>query len=77
MNFDGAKGYLVGELNKGLACMFTMMNFERIGVGIQGLGAAVRSYQNALEYAKESLFSADASKPSQIGSITFYFIGKN
>jgi alkylation response protein AidB-like acyl-CoA dehydrogenase len=53
MNFDGSKGYLVGELNKGLACMFTMMNFERIGVGIQGLGAAVRSYQNALEYAKD------------------------
>ena len=53
MNFDGAKGYLVGELNKGLACMFTMMNFERIGVGIQGLSAAVRSYQNALEYAKD------------------------
>ncbi|TPH12026.1 acyl-CoA dehydrogenase C-terminal domain-containing protein [Litorilituus lipolyticus] len=53
MNFDGAKGYLIGELNKGLACMFTMMNFERIGVGIQGLGAAVRSYQNALEYAKD------------------------
>jgi len=55
MNFDGAKGYLIGELNKGLACMFTMMNFERIGVGIQGLGAAVRSYQNALEYAKDRL----------------------
>lgn len=55
MNFDGAKGYLVGELNKGLACMFTMMNFERIGVGIQGLGAAERSYQNALEYAKDRI----------------------
>lgn len=53
MNFDGAQGYLIGELNKGLACMFTMMNFERIGVGIQGLGAAVKSYQNALEYAKD------------------------
>lgn len=53
LNFDGAKGYLVGELNKGLACMFTMMNFERIGVGIQGIGAGVRSYQNALEYAKD------------------------
>ncbi|MCW8832834.1 MAG: acyl-CoA dehydrogenase C-terminal domain-containing protein [Colwellia sp.] len=55
MNFDGAQGYLIGEINKGLACMFTMMNFERIGVGIQGLGAAVRSYQNALEYAKDRL----------------------
>lgn len=55
MNFDGAKGYLVGELNKGLACMFTMMNFERVGVGIQGIGAAERSYQNALEYAKDRI----------------------
>ncbi|XQW84452.1 acyl-CoA dehydrogenase C-terminal domain-containing protein [Thalassotalea piscium] len=55
INFDGAKGYLVGELNKGLACMFTMMNFERVGVGIQGLGAAERSYQNALEYAKDRI----------------------
>jgi len=55
MNFDESKGYLIGELNKGLACMFTMMNFERIGVGIQGLGAAERSYQNALEYAKDRL----------------------
>ncbi|MBU2894847.1 acyl-CoA dehydrogenase C-terminal domain-containing protein [Colwellia sp. D2M02] len=53
MNFDGAKGYLIGELNKGLACMFTMMNFERIGVGIQGLSAGERSYQNALAYAKD------------------------
>ena len=55
MNFDNSKGYLIGELNKGLACMFTMMNFERIGVGIQGLSAAVRSYQNALEYAKDRI----------------------
>lgn len=53
MNFDDAEGYLIGELNKGLACMFTMMNFERIGVGIQGIGAADRSYQNAVEYAKD------------------------
>lgn len=55
MNFDESKGFLIGELNKGLACMFTMMNFERIGVGIQGLSAAVRSYQNALEYAKDRI----------------------
>ncbi len=61
INFDGAEGYLVGELNKGLACMFTMMNFERIGVGIQGLGAGVRSYQNALEYAKDRLQSRSLS----------------
>jgi hypothetical protein len=73
MNFDGAKGYLVGELNKGLACMFTMMNFERIGVGIQGMSAAERSYQNALEYAKDRLqgksLSPKAVKPSKPDSI--------
>jgi len=61
INFDGAEGYLVGELNKGLACMFTMMNYERIGVGIQGLGAGERSYQNALEYAKDRLQGRSAT----------------
>ncbi len=61
INFDESQGYLVGELNKGLACMFTMMNFERIGVGIQGLGASVRSYQNALEYAKDRVQSRSLS----------------
>ncbi|OZG71507.1 acyl-CoA dehydrogenase [Hahella sp. CCB-MM4] len=55
MNFDGAKGWLVGELNKGLNCMFTMMNYERLGVGVQGLAAAERSYQNAVEYAKDRI----------------------
>ena len=53
MNFDGAKGWLVGEPHNGLAAMFTMMNYERLGVGIQGLGAAVRSYGTAVEYAKD------------------------
>lgn len=51
MNFDGARGWLVGEPNRGLAAMFTMMNYERLGVGIQGLGAAARSYGTALAYA--------------------------
>ncbi|WP_078085273.1 acyl-CoA dehydrogenase C-terminal domain-containing protein [Microbulbifer mangrovi] len=57
MNFDGAKGWLVGELNKGLAAMFTMMNYERLGVGIQGLGASERSYQSAIEYARDRVQS--------------------
>ena len=51
INFDEAEGFLVGEVNKGLACMFTMMNYERLLVGLQGLGASERSYQNALAYA--------------------------
>ncbi|GAB3097334.1 acyl-CoA dehydrogenase [Aestuariicella hydrocarbonica] len=57
MNFDNAKGWLVGEVNQGLACMFTMMNYERLVVGIQALGAAERSYQNAVEYARDRLQS--------------------
>ncbi|AXL70947.1 MAG: acyl-CoA dehydrogenase [Gammaproteobacteria bacterium HGW-Gammaproteobacteria-9] len=55
MNFDGATGWMVGEPNKGLAAMFTMMNYERLGVGIQGLAAGERSYQNAIAYARERL----------------------
>jgi alkylation response protein AidB-like acyl-CoA dehydrogenase len=55
MNFDGAEGYLIGEPHKGLACMFTMMNYERLAMGSQGLGAAERAYQNALAYAKDRL----------------------
>ncbi|HEF4760957.1 TPA: acyl-CoA dehydrogenase C-terminal domain-containing protein [Pseudomonas putida] len=57
MNFDEAVGYLVGEPNKGLAAMFTMMNYERLGVGIQGLAQGERSYQNAVEYARDRLQS--------------------
>ena len=57
MNFDEAVGYLVGEPNKGLAAMFTMMNYERLGVGIQGLASGERSYQNAIEYARDRLQS--------------------
>ncbi|MBZ9537771.1 acyl-CoA dehydrogenase C-terminal domain-containing protein [Modicisalibacter tunisiensis] len=55
MNFDDAKGYLVGPPHKGLACMFTMMNEARIGVGIQGLGLMEASYQNSLAYARDRL----------------------
>jgi hypothetical protein len=57
MNFDQAEGYLIGEPNKGLAAMFTMMNYERLGVGIQGLASGERSYQNAIEYARDRLQS--------------------
>ena len=53
LNFDKAKGYLVGKENKGLSSMFTMMNLERIIVGIQGLGIAETAYQNSLTYALE------------------------
>jgi len=49
----GATGYLVGEPNDGLACMFTMMNHARLEVGMQGVGIAERAYQRALAYAKE------------------------
>ncbi|AAY94874.1 acyl-CoA dehydrogenase [Pseudomonas protegens] len=63
MNFDQAIGYLVGEPNKGLAAMFTMMNYERLGVGIQGLATGERSYQNAIEYARDRLQSRSPTGP--------------
>jgi len=53
LNFDDAIGYMIGPKNKGLNAMFTMMNLERIVVGIQGLGISEIAYQNSLSYAKE------------------------
>ena len=53
LNFDEATGYMIGPKNKGLNSMFTMMNLERIVVGIQGLGISEIAYQNSLSYAKE------------------------
>ncbi len=53
LNFDDAKGFLIGKENKGLSSMFTMMNLERIIVGIQGLGIAETAYQNSLAYTRE------------------------
>ena len=53
LNFDDAVGYMIGPKNKGLSSMFTMMNLERIVVGIQGLGLSEIAYQNALNYSKE------------------------
>ncbi len=53
LNFDEAVGYMIGPKNKGLNSMFTMMNLERIVVGIQGLGISEIAYQNSLSYAKE------------------------
>ncbi len=55
MNYDGAVGWLVGEENRGLPAMFTMMNEARLGVGIQGLAQSEVAYQNAARYAKERL----------------------
>ncbi len=53
MNYDGAKGWIVGEENKGLAAMFIMMNAARLGVGVQGLAQAEVAYQNAVQYAQD------------------------
>ena len=53
LNFDDATGYMIGTKDKGLSAMFTMMNLERIVVGIQGLGISEIAYQNSLAYAKE------------------------
>ena len=53
MEYDGATGWLIGAPNKGLACMFTMMNSARLNVGLQGVSVGEAAYQTALEYARE------------------------
>ncbi len=55
MNFDGAKGYLLGPENKGLNCMFTFMNHARLGVATQGMMHSDVGFQHSLEYAKDRL----------------------
>ncbi len=59
MNYDGAVGYLLGDLHKGMRAMFTMMNEARLGVGLQGYAQAEVAYQNAAAYAKDRLQGRD------------------
>jgi alkylation response protein AidB-like acyl-CoA dehydrogenase len=53
LDFDGALGYVVGEVSRGIMCMFTMMNHARLSVGLEGVAISERAYQQALDYAKE------------------------
>src|SRR3546814_14339019 len=55
LNYDSAKGWLVGQMHKGMQAMFVMMNAARLGVGVQGLSQAEVAYQNALTYANARL----------------------
>jgi len=61
MNYDGATGWLLGDLHKGMRAMFTMMNEARIGVGVQGYAVAEAAYQNALAYARDRLQGRDVT----------------
>tara|TARA_B000000557_G_scaffold258724_1_gene253566 strand:+ start:1659 stop:2810 length:1152 start_codon:yes stop_codon:yes gene_type:complete len=63
MNFDGATGYLIGPENKGLNCMFTFMNFARLGTAIQGVAHAELGFQGGLAYAKERLAMRSLAGP--------------
>ncbi len=63
MEFDKATGWLVGPENRGLACMFTMMNEARLFVGVQGVGIGERAYQQALDYANERVQGSVAGAP--------------
>ncbi|HRJ68211.1 MAG TPA: acyl-CoA dehydrogenase C-terminal domain-containing protein [Beijerinckiaceae bacterium] len=65
MNYDGAKGFLIGQENKGLAAMFVMMNEARLGVGIQGLAQSEAAYQNAVAYAKDRLQGRALTGPKE------------
>jgi len=59
MEFNGAKGWLVGEVNRGLSCMFTMMNEARLFVGVQGVAIGERAYQAALQYSHDRVPNTD------------------
>ena len=65
MNLDNAKGWLIGEPNRGLNAMFVMMNEARLGVGMQSLGLAEAAYQNAVAYARDRLQSRSATGPKR------------
>ena len=66
INYDNAVGYLLGEENQGLAAMFTMMNYERLSVGLQGLGAGDLAYQQAAAYAKDRLQGRAPTGPQNV-----------
>jgi len=68
LNFDGAVGHIIGPKNKGLSSMFTMMNLERIVVGLQGLGLSEIAYQNALNYSKERKQGKSNNSKTQNGA---------
>ena len=61
MNYDGATGYLIGDLHKGMRAMFTMMNEARLGVGIQGFAQGAIAYQNAVDFARDRLQGRDVT----------------
>lgn len=63
INYDGAKGFLLGEEHQGLAGMFTMMNYERLSVGLQGLGSADLAYQLSARYARDRIQGRSVAGP--------------
>ena len=69
MSFEDAEGFLVGEPNQGLACMFTMMNDARIGVACESVAIAERAYQQAVNYAKDRIQGRIESSESRVSII--------
>jgi len=67
LNFDGATGYLIGEINKGLSHMFTFMNFARLGTGLQGLAHSELAFQNSLSYTRDRLQMRSLTGPKNPG----------
>ncbi len=65
MNYEDSVGYLIGAEGKGLACMFTMMNYERLAIGLQGLANSEYSYQMAMTYAKERIQGSSVSNDAE------------
>ena len=74
LNYDDAKGWVVGQENKGLAAMFVMMNEARLGVAIQGLAQSEAAYQNAVNYARERLQGRSLTGPKEPGKPAYPII---
>jgi alkylation response protein AidB-like acyl-CoA dehydrogenase len=68
INYDGAKGFLLGEEHQGLGAMFTMMNYERLSVGLQGLGAGDLAYQHSARYAQDRIQGRSATGAQNPGA---------
>ncbi|WP_375261266.1 acyl-CoA dehydrogenase C-terminal domain-containing protein [Palleronia sp.] len=69
MNYDGATGFLIGEMHKGMRAMFTMMNEARLGVGVQGYSQGAVAYQNALAFAKDRVQGRDVTGAKNPGGV--------
>ena len=77
INYDNTRGFLLGEENQGLSAMFTMMNYERLSVGLQGLGSGDLAYQQAAQYAKDLIQGTSPRGPQNENGVADSLLVQN